>query len=156
MPSSRRPDGTPDFKVFDLRTPEIVIKHKADDGKLDFELLRFPRKPEALVGPGRGAITAWLWQAKLAPGEKTHSITLDFRGVEKVERAALERGPDVFVPNLGRTARVYTYFGKETVYADEHDVVIGDLAGLVPEAAAKGPRPPPMARFEPIDPVGTP
>ena len=151
-PISRRPDGSPDLKLFELRTPEVVITHKAEDAKVDHEILRFGSKPEVLIGPGRGAMTAWLWQAKLSPGQKTHATTLDFRGVEKLERGALERRPDAFVENLGRVARIYTYFGQETIYADENDVVIGDLAGLVPDAIAKSRRIAPMPRFEPIDP----
>ena len=155
-PISKRADGSPDVKLFELRTPEVVIKHATEGGALDYEILRFGAKPDVLIGPGRGAMTAWLWQAKLSPGQKTHATTLDFRGVEKLERGALERRPDTFVDNLGRVARVYTYFGQETIYADENDVVIGDLAGLVPDAIAKSRRLAPLPRFEPIDPVHTP
>ncbi len=37
---------------------------------------------------------------------------------------------------MGRTVRVYTFFGKETVFADDNDVVIGDLAGMRPSDTA--------------------
>ena len=150
---SKRPDGNADIKLFELRTTPIGVKHRGDDGKIDFEELRAPAKPEVLVGPGRGIVSLWLRKAHLAPGEKTHAIGFDFRGVEKVERMALERFPDRRIDFLGRTARVYTYFGKETVFANDDDVVIGDLAGLVP----LGPNaPPPVPTFEPIDPVHSP
>lgn len=156
VPGSRRADGQADYKVFELRTTPVGIRHKADSGAVDLETLRAPAKPRVLIGQGRGIISVWLRQAKLAVGQTTREIALDFRGVEKIERAALTRREDVRVDALGRVARVYTFFGKETVYADEDDVVIGDLAGLVPDALAKTPRPPPMSRYEPIDPVGTP
>lgn len=156
VPGSKRQDGAPDFKLYELRTPDAVIKHKDDTGKVDLELLKGKGQPQVFIGPGRGALTAWLWQAKLAVGQKTHSITLDFRGIEKIERGLLERFPDKDVPELGGKVRVYTFFGKETIFADENDVVIGDLAGLVPDERAKGPKPPPMSKFEAIDPVHTP
>jgi hypothetical protein len=158
VPGSKRADGQPDFKLFELRSPFVGIKHKSDDDRVDFEELRPKQaiKPKVLIGPGRGNITLWLQQAKLAVGQKVHAPTLDFRGIEKVETGALERRADARVESLGGMVRVYSYFGKETVYADENDVVVGDLAGLVPDHLSPVPRPPSMSRFEPIDPVRTP
>lgn len=155
-PSSKRADGMADTKRFEFRTPNITIKHRSNEGRVAFEELRAPRKPEVLIGPGRGMISVWLRRARLKVGEKTREAVLDFRGVEKISDITLRRDPDVFVEGLGRTARVYTFLGRETVFADDDDVVIGDLAGLVPDDRAPGRAPPPMPTFQPIDPVGTP
>jgi hypothetical protein len=62
----------------------------------------------------------------------------------------------MFLPWLGRTVRVYTVYGRETVFADETDAVIGDLAGLRPHELAGTPVPTPMPMYGTPDPVHTP
>ena len=156
IPRDRRQDGHPDFKRFEFRTPELTVKHRGDTGEVDYEILRLKKKPVALIGPGRGLITMWIWRAHLAPGQKVREPALDFRGIERGEDVTLSRAPDQFVPSLKRIARVYIFYGHETVFADDHDVVIGDLAGLVPDALADTPAPPPQPTYAPLDPVGTP
>jgi hypothetical protein len=156
VPGSRRPDGSPDLKRFDLRTPHVTVKHKDDKGAVDFEELRGPGKPAALIGPGRGLLSVWIRKAALRPGEKVREIALDFRGVEKIAPVTLQRHPDRHVDWLGRSARVYTVLGREAVFTDDEGFVLGDLAGLVLDEKAPGPAPRPMSTFEPPDPVHTP
>jgi hypothetical protein len=155
-PSSSRPDGSADIKRFDLRTPQITTKQRELTGRVSYEELRAPQKPTALIGPGRGIISMWLRRAKLQPGQKVREPALDFRGVEKVADTTLMRLPDQRVEGLGRVARVYTFLGRETVFADDDDMVLGDLAGLVPDERAPQPAPPAMPTFQPLDPVNTP
>ncbi|RYE87174.1 MAG: hypothetical protein EOO75_14825, partial [Myxococcales bacterium] len=131
IPGSKRPDGNADIKRFDFRTPELTTKHRDDAGHVDAEILRAPRPARALIGPGRGLISMWLRRAKLAPGQKIRESTLDFRGVEKISDVTLQRLPDVRVDWSNQPVRLYTFLGREAVYADDNDTVIGDLAGLV-------------------------
>lgn len=154
-PISKRDDGNADTKRYELRTPEITIKHRSDAGTVDWEILRGPA-PRAVIGPGRGMLTVWIQRAKLAVGEKQREVALDVRGVETLSEVTLERQPDRFEQALGRKVRVYTIYGREAVFTDENDVVIGDLAGLVPFADATGPMPKPMPTFQRPDPSGTP
>jgi hypothetical protein len=145
-----------DLKRFDFRTPELTVKHRDEAGEVDYEVLRgkggVPAR--ALVGPGRGLLTAWLWRARLAPGQKLRERALDFRGVEVLRDVTLMRHDDRDDPGLGRRVRVYTIYGREPFFADENDVVIGDLAGLLPAGA--GADPPPPVTLDAPDPIGTP
>ncbi|MCS6900859.1 MAG: hypothetical protein RMJ98_16015 [Myxococcales bacterium] len=156
VPGSKRPDGSPDFKRFDLRTPQITVKHKNDKGEVDLEEIRGPGKPVALIGPGRGLLSLWIRKAKLNPGEKVRELAFDFRGVEKIAPVTLQRHPDRSIDWLGGVAQVYTVLGREAVFTDREGFVLGDLAGLVLDEKAPGPAPRPMSTFEPPDPVHTP
>jgi hypothetical protein len=111
----------------------------------------------AIVGPGRGVITAWLKKEKLSVGGKTSELVLDFRDmVESLEVGTLERHEDQEEPSLGGKVRVYTFFGRETVFADDNDVVIGDLAGMRPSDKVSTPEPPPLPTYGGADPAHTP
>ncbi len=111
----------------------------------------------AIVGPGRGVITAWLKREKLPVGGKTSELVLDFRDmVESLEVGTLERHEDQVEPSLGGRVRVYTFFGRETVFADDGDVVIGDLAGMRPSDLLSTPEPPPLPAYGGPDPAHTP
>ena len=162
---STREDGNADTRRYELRTGDVFIKHRDAEGKLTMEKLlpggRMPvpegAKVGAVVGPGRGVITAWIQRAKLPVGGKTRELVLDFRDmVESLEVGTLERVPDVYEPSLGKSVRAYTFFGKETVFADENDVVIGDLAGMRPSDTVKTPEPPDLPMYGKPDPVHTP
>jgi hypothetical protein len=84
-------------------------------------------------------------------------LVLDFREmVERLEEATLTRDDDRFEPSLGKTVRVYVFYGREAVFADENDVVIGDLAGLRPSETLTTPEPESMPRYGDPDPVHTP
>jgi hypothetical protein len=162
---SRRADGNADIRRYELRTGEVFIKRRDAQGKLTQEKLLSGGRisvPEgarvgAVVGPGRGVITAWLKRAKLPVGGKVRDLVLDFREmVEELEIATLERSPDQFEPSFGKTVRVYTFFGRETVFADENDVVIGDLAGMRPSGLLSTPEPDPLPMYGEPDPRNTP
>jgi hypothetical protein len=164
---SPRADGNADIRRYELRDPanRVFIKRRDPDGRVTIEQLlpggRVP-VPEAarvgaLVGPGRGVITAWLKREHLSVGGKVHELVLDFRDmVESLEMGTLERASDLYEPSLGRNVRVYTFFGKETVFADDDDVVIGDLAGMRPSESLATPPPPPLPTYGGADPVRTP
>lgn len=162
---SKREDGNADTRRYDLRTGEVFIKHRDAEGQLTLEKLlpggrmSVPAgaKVGAVVGPGRGVITAWLQRAKLPVGGKTKELVLDFRDmIESLEEGTLERNPDVYEPSLEKSVRAYTFFGKETVFADENDVVIGDSAGMRPSDSLKTPDLPSLPTYGTPDPVHTP
>jgi hypothetical protein len=162
---SSRADGFADIRRYELRTGDVFIKRRDSHGEVTLEKLlpggRMKVAPgakvAAVVGPGRGVITAWLMRTRLPVGGKVHELVLDFREmVETLEMAKLERQPDLIEPSLGRSVRVYTFFGKETVFADENDVVIGDLAGMRPSDSLSTPQPEPLSTYGGADPVNTP
>lgn len=145
-----------DLKRFEFRTAELGVKHRSARGAVDYEVLRGKgeARPRAIIAPGRGLLTLWLWRAKLAVGQKLRERVLDVRGVEVVRDVTLMRHEDRDEPSLGRRVRVYTIYGREPFFADENDVVLGDLAGLVP--AGPEVETPPLPELAAPDPVGTP
>ena len=153
---STRPDGNGDIRRYELRTGEVFIKRRDAAGQTTLEQLlpggRAPVPPGArvgaVVGPSRGIITPWLKRAKLGVGARSRELVLDFRELsETLKMATLERSQDQFEPSLGRTVRVYTFYGKETVFADEDDVVLGDLAGMRPSSSLTTPEPDPLPMY---------
>ncbi len=165
LAGSKRADGNADIRRYELRTGEVFIKRRAADGEVTLQKL-LPggrmRVPEgarvgAVVGPGRGIITAWLKKEKLPVGGTANELVLDFRDMlESLEVGTLERQEDLMEPSLGRKVRVYTFFGRETVFADENDVVIGNLAGMRPSDSLSTPEPPPLPTYGGADPAHTP
>jgi hypothetical protein len=163
--ASQRPDGNADIRRYELRTGDVFIKRRDASGEITLQKL-LPggrmQAPEgghvgAVVPPGRGGITPWLKRARLPVGGKTQDLVLNFRDmVEALEVGTLERQQDMVQEDMGRTVRVYTFFGKETVFADENDVVIGDLAGMRPAESVSPPEPPSLPMFGGPDPVHTP
>lgn len=143
-----------EIRSYELRTEPVGIKRRAADGSISYEQL-VGGAPVAVIGPGRGILSMWIRRAKLAPGQRIRELVLDLRALEKIELVTLMREPDLQHPELGRV-RVYTYFGRETVFADEHDMVIGDLAGMRPDVRLSTPRPPAIPLFGVVDPVHTP
>jgi hypothetical protein len=90
-------------------------------------------------------------------GARSRELVLDFRELsESLEMATLKRSQDQFEPSLGRAVRVYTFYGKETVFADEDDVVLGDLAGMRPSSSLSTPEPDPLPMYGDPQPQGTP
>jgi hypothetical protein len=165
LAASPRPDGNADIRRYELRTGEVFIKRRNAEGAIALEHLlpggRIPvpvgARVGALIGPGRGILTVWLKRANLKIGDRTDDLVLDFRGmVESLEIASLARDRDRFEPSLGKTVRVYTFYGQETVFADDDNVVIGDLAGMRPSDALSTPEPAPLPTFGGPDPVHTP
>jgi hypothetical protein len=150
------PDGRPEIARYELRTPETTITRRAHDGRRTYEILRGPR-PRAVIGPGRGVLTMWLWRAHLPVGGRLREPVIDVRAeLELIHDVTLRREPDRYEPSLGRTVRVYTVYGREPIYADEHDVVIGDIAGMRPSGSLGTPEPPALPLYGPPDPVHTP
>jgi hypothetical protein len=165
MAGSKRDDGNANIRRYELRTGEVFIKRRDDRGAVTLEKLlpggRMPvpagAKVGAVVAPGRGVITAWLRREKLPVGAKVKELVLDFREmVEELGEGTLERSEDLYEPSLGKKVRVYTFFGRETVFADETDAVIGDLAGMRPSASLATPEPEPLPTFGGPDPAHTP
>ncbi len=165
LAASPRPDGNAETRRYELRTGDVFIKTRDAEGNLALERLLpggrmtapVGARVGALIGPGRGIMTAWLKRAKLKVGDKTDELVLDFRNlIETLEIASLARDEDRFEPSLGKTVRVYTFYGQETVFADDENVVLGDLAGLRPSDSLSTPEPAPMPTFFAPDPAHTP
>lgn len=147
----------PDIRLYELRTPEVFITRRDPDGALTHERLRGGR-PTVVLGPGRGLITAWLQRLRLPVGGRARELALDVRGlIETITPVALRRERDIVHPDFHRSVRVYTLYGRETVFADDNDVVIGDMAGLRPDTLlGHFPRPQAIPSVGPIDPRNTP
>jgi hypothetical protein len=145
-----------DIRRYEMRTQAAnVIIDGGREGRSQFWFRG--GKPIAVVGPGRALLYAFIQRAHLSVGQKLKGPVLDFRNpVERVEPVALRRDPDRRDEVLGRTVRVYTVFGRESVFADEQDRVIGDLAGLVPAAMVSRPLPELRMPETPPDPIHTP
>ena len=163
--ASQRPDGNADVRRYEMRTADLFIKRRDASGEITLQKLlpggrmAAPQGGHvgAVVTPGRGGITPWLKRAHLPVGGKTQDLVLNFRDmVEALEVGTLERQEDQFQADMGRRVRVYTFFGKETVFADNSDVVIGDLAGMRPADSVTLPEPPALPLFGGPDPVHTP
>lgn len=156
LPGSPRADGNADIRRYELRTAEVVLTKRTPDGARTHEIIRGGR-PSVVLGPGRGNLTMWIRRANLAVGAKVRELALDIREpIETLRSVTLRRDPDLFQPALGRTVRVYTVYGRESVFTDENNVVIGDLAGLRPASLVTTPAPPAMPMFGTPDPVRTP
>ena len=156
IPGARNGEGAADTRRYELRTPEVVITRAAPNHPRGFELLR-GGVPSAVIGPGRGLLTMWIQRARLQVGQRVRETVLDMRElVEKIRPVTLRREPDMTHPEIGRRVRVYTVYGRETVFTDENDVVIGDLGGMRPADRVPGPAPAPLPVPSPPDPVHTP
>jgi hypothetical protein len=165
LPGSPRADGAADIRRYELRTGDVFIKRRDPRGQTTLEQLleggrmKVPAlsRVGAVVGPGRGVITAWIQRAQLGAGGKSVELVLDFREMlESLEPATLVRSDDQFEPSFHRVVRVYTFYGRETVFADEHDVVIGDLAGMRPSDSLSTPEPESLPDYGGPDPEHTP
>ncbi len=162
LPGTARADGNADIRSYELRTGDVFIKRRDSHGQTTMEQLlpggrmTVPSgaRVGAVVGPGRGVMTAWIKRAKLSVGERSTELVLDFREMlESLEVAVLVRNPDQFEPAFNRMVRVYTFYGRETVFADDNDVVIGDLAGMRPSDSLTTPEPDPLPDYGGPDPA---
>ncbi len=143
-----------DIRRYELRTDPVNMKRRQMSGAVDFELIK-GGKPLAVIGPGRGLLTMWIQRARLEPGQKLREVVIDIRELEKIKEVTLAREADTVHEVLG-PVRVYTIYGREAVFTDENNVVLGDLAGLLPDAKVSLPAPEPIPLFGPLDPVHTP
>ncbi len=154
LPGIERAGERADIRRYELRSDPVTIKIREMEGALAFEKLLGGR-PKVVIGPGRGLLSMWIRRAKLKVGEKLRELALDVRGLEKIEPVTLLREADMRHPELG-PVRVYTFYGRETVFVDERDMVVGDLMGLRPDRVLKTPPPPALPRYGAPDPVHTP
>jgi hypothetical protein len=156
LPGVQRADGQADIRRYELRTPEVTITRRVASGARTYEILRGQR-PSVVIGPGRGLLTAWLRRARLPVGGAVREYALDMREMLEVIRpVTLRREADQYIAGLGRVVRVYTVYGREGIYADETDAVVGDLAGMLPADRVRTPAPAPMPRYGEPDPMRTP
>ncbi len=126
----------PDIRRYDLRTQPITLKHRDTRGKLHRKRIRGP-KPKALIGPGRGLLSAWIQQAQLEVGDKKRVPVLDVRGLELIKKVTLKREPNRRLDQHPKPLRVYTIYGREAVFTNANNWVIGDLQGLRPAALSQ-------------------
>jgi hypothetical protein len=155
IPDASGPLGHVDTRLFELRTEPIGVTHRTPAGQVErFQLLG--GRPRAIIGPGRGLLTVWLQRADLPVGERLREVVLDVREpVAVLREVTLERREDQEVEGLGRV-RVYTIYGREPVFADPQNVVVGDMMGLRRADAVAGPLPDPMPDGPPVDPATMP
>ncbi len=145
-----------DTRRYEFRTMPVSMTVRNADGLRNFEFRRRER-PVAVVGPGRGLVSAWIRRQALEPNQVVRGPVLDFRSlVEKLEEVALRREADRDERMLGGRVRVYTVYGRESVLTDDNGNVLGDLAGLRPSSVLQTPEPAAMNTETPPDPVHTP
>ena len=161
IPGVPEPEQYEDIRLYELRNePATMTERNADTADVNGGVIHRSFRggqPTALVGPGRFLLTAWIRAADLEVGETDRGKALDFRELfEKVDDVALRRDADRFEETLGRNVRVYTFFGRESVFTDDDNLVIGDLAGLRRDEDLEGAAPEPLPSASPPDPVGTP
>jgi hypothetical protein len=147
-------ESTEDIRLYEFRGEHPTMIRSSADGE---EFFRFEgAEPVALVGPGRALIGAWIRRAGLDVGEVARGPVFDLRGLlERVEDGQLRRDADREDAVLGGVS-VYTFYGRETVFADENGDVVGDLAGLLEASHVEGPLPPAVESPTPPDPLHTP
>jgi hypothetical protein len=156
LPDERGRDSHRDLRVYDLaNAAEVLLARRGPNGLREGVAIRGPR-PRAVIGPGRGLLTAWIQRTDLGVGERVRESVLDVREpLALVRDVTLERQPDREVGDLGRV-RVYTIYGREPVYTDDEGVVVGDMFGLRRADAVPGPIPDPLPDPGPIDPAEEP
>lgn len=144
-----------DIRSYDFRGDRLAMRRLSPGGELELWLFRH-RTPEVIIGPGRGLLSVWLRRARLDVGGRIRQPIADIReSIEVVRDATLMRHADREDEILGHV-RVYTIYGREPIFADDNDIVVGDLAGLVRARDVAGPLPQPVPREGPRDPRGTP
>lgn len=145
-----------DVRVYDLRGARVEMTRRTPTGDLE-RFLVGRAIPAVVIATGRGMVTPWLQRAHLAVGGRVREPVLDVReAVERVRDVTLQRVEDRMDPTLGRRVRVYTIFGREPIFADENDVVVGDLMGMVPAALVTTPEPAWAATDGPPEPARAP
>ena len=138
QPIARRTD----VRAYDLRGARVEMTRRSPTAELEHFFVG-RTIPAVVIAPGRGMLTAWLRRAHLSVGGRVREPVLDVReSIERVRDVTLERHDDRDDAALGRLVRVYTIFGREPIFADENDVVVGDLMGMVPASLVARPEPP--------------
>jgi hypothetical protein len=151
LEASRRTD----VRAYDFGGDRLVMRRRGPADELELWRFRWA-PPSVIIGPGRGLLSVWLRRAHLAVGGRVREPAVDIREASEVVRdVTLQRYEDRDEPGIGRV-RVYTIYGREPIFADENDVVVGDMMGMRPSATVAGPLPPAVPRDGPPDPRGTP
>lgn len=142
-----------EVRRFELRdTERVALTQRTVTGEIEHWRLR-GQMPRAVIGPGRGLLSMWIRRARLAPGGRLRESVLDMReSMELVRDVTLLRLDDRDDPLLGRV-RVYSIYGREPFYADEDDIVVGDLRGLVRAELVTEPMPVPSVPESAPDPA---
>ena len=144
-----------DIRAYDFSTDHVLLRRRSSLG--EFESWRFrAATPHVVIGPGRGLLSMWLRRAHLPIGGRVRESVLDIREtVEIVRDVTLMRLEDRDDPEMGHV-RVYTIYGREPIFADENDVLVGDMMGMRPARLITTPMPPRIEREGEGDPRGTP
>jgi hypothetical protein len=150
-PGPQPPAARTDVRVFDLRGPHVELTRRRPLGQIERLVYRAPT-PSVIIATGRGALTPWIQRAHLAVGGRTRESALDIReDIEIIRDVTLHREEDRDDARLGHV-RVYTIYGREPVFTDDHDLVIGDMMGLVLADMVDRPRDPPVVTDGPANP----
>lgn len=154
VPGINAPDGNPDIRKYELRTPQVTISRRSPEGR-SFAELRGAR-PHAVITQSHALLTSWIQHARLSVGQAVRETVLDITAADTLQIAELKREPDLTREDLGGRVRVYTLYGRDTVFTDDNNVVVGDLAGLRRASLIHTPMPPPQPTYGGADSVGTP
>lgn len=152
IPDASGPLGHLDVRIYDLASSEegVLIAHRDATGAHSGTLLRGTR-PTAVITAGRGSLTAWIQRADLDVQEQTREPALDVREpLALIRDVTLRREADRDMEDLGHV-RVYTVYGREPFFADEENVVVGDMYGLRDAETIDRELPDPMPDPEPYD-----
>ena len=154
-PGPREAPRRTDIRAYDFTGAHVLMRRRSSLG--EFETWRFrAATPHVIIGPGRGLLSMWLQRAHLEVGGRVREPVLDIREtVEIIRDVTLMRLEDREDAEMGRV-RVYTIYGREPFFADEHDVVVGDMMGMRPARLITTPLPPAIPREGDADPRGTP
>lgn len=140
MASPEAPEVALDTRLYEFQGEHPRMLRESREGR---EYFRFEGpEPVALIAPGRAMLIPWVASARLSEAEVARGPVFDLRElVERQEDGQLRRDPDRQDPVLG-PVRVYTFYGRETVFTDERGVVVGDLSGLLDASHVAAPLPP--------------
>jgi len=144
-----------DVRSYDFRGDRLAMRRRGAIDELELWRFRFA-PPSVVIGPGRGLLSVWLRRAHLEVGERVREPAVDIReAIEVIRDVTLTRHEDRDDPEMGHV-RVYTIYGREPIFADENDVVVGDMMGMRPARLITTPLSTPVPRAGPPDPRGTP
>lgn len=144
-----------DIRSYDFSGDRLAMRRRGPTDAVELWRFRLP-PPAVVIGPGRGLLSLWLRRAHLDVGGRVREPAVDIREpIEIIRDVTLTRHEDRDDPEMGRV-RVYTIYGREPIFADENDVVIGDMAGMRPSSLVHTPLSSPVPREGPADPRGTP
>jgi len=140
-----------EYRRYDLRGERVEMLERTGDGS-ERRFLIGTGIPHVVLAAGRGLVTAWLRRSHLEVGGRVREPVLDIRETpERVRDVTLMRLEDRDDAVLGRV-RVYTIYGREPIFADDTDAVVGDLMGLWPAERVSTPRPTPLTSDGPANP----